>query len=169
MNSAELLRILCKDSFTVLLNPAVKPMNHFLADELTKPSMNIINYDFCDKPGSHWVAVYTSIDGNIEYFDSYGRPPPLALTKKLNFYGDVSISSVLLQGLSAVCGQYCLIYLILRARNFSMEEILLVFLSCKTSIERDEIVNVVINHIFSRFLKSPLQVYDPKFFSVGVI
>lgn len=43
----------------------------------------VFNLDKHDDPGSHWVAMY--IDSkNIDYFDSYGSPPPKILIPFIN-------------------------------------------------------------------------------------
>ena len=37
----------------------------------------IFNLDPHDKPGSHWVALYSDVDkGGVYYFDSYGIDTP---------------------------------------------------------------------------------------------
>ena len=56
MNTTELVNILRTDQHTRVLNPAVKPLNHFLEEPLNRPSMTIVNLDSCDERGSHWVA-----------------------------------------------------------------------------------------------------------------
>lgn len=44
----------------------------------------IFNLDPHNKPGSHWVAVYSDfLEGNIFYFDSVGLPPPLPIKRFL--------------------------------------------------------------------------------------
>ena len=53
MNTTELVNILRTDQHTRVLNPAVKPLNHFLEEPLNRPSMTIVNLDSCDEPGSH--------------------------------------------------------------------------------------------------------------------
>ena len=48
MNTTELVNILRTDQHTRVLNPAVKPLNHFLGETLNRPSMTIVNLDSCD-------------------------------------------------------------------------------------------------------------------------
>jgi hypothetical protein len=74
-------------------------------------------------PGSHWVAVCFSDSGYAEYFDSYGLPP-----YKLEIMAYLQCHSISwtfnrhrLQGLTTnVCGHYCCIYALHRARGLSM-------------------------------------------------
>jgi hypothetical protein len=39
------------------------------------PRGYILNTDPSDKPGSHWVAMYLTEDGEREFWDSYGQAP----------------------------------------------------------------------------------------------
>lgn len=165
MNTLELSDILCEDSYTSLLNPSVKPLNHFIEDVLKMPSITIVNLDSCDEPGSHWVVVYATLDGTIEYFDSYGiKPETLLINKFQNTSCEKLIySSVFLQGFSTVCGQWCLCYVLTRSRNYTFNEVIASFLLCETSSERDLIINYVINSRFKNNLKTTLQVVDKTF------
>lgn len=45
----------------------------------------VINLDPHDKPGSHWVALYTNFDNNqIYFFDSFGKKPRKKIKKFIN-------------------------------------------------------------------------------------
>ena len=45
----------------------------------------VINLDPHDKPGSHWVALYTNFDKNqIYFFDSFGKKPKNKIKKFIN-------------------------------------------------------------------------------------
>ena len=164
MNTDELTNILIQDEATALLNPAVKPLDHFDSDLIRKPSMTIINLDPCWEAGSHWVAVYIPLHGKAEYFDSYGFKPNDYIVKTLQHLDqDIIYSSHLLQGFSTVCGQYCLIFLLLRARNYTFNEIMSNMFLCESVSERDTIINMVINNKFSNQLKASLKVLDTTF------
>ena len=165
MNSGELLNILQRNEDTTLLNPAVKPLNHFLDDSLERPSMTIVNLDSCDKPGSHWVAVHVPLHGDTEYFDSYGEKPDKDFLLKLQKRnGRVLLSNYSVQGFSTVCGQYCLLFLLLRSRNYTFHDFITSLLLCELSSERDMIVNEIINMFFKNVLDRRLQVIDKVFF-----
>lgn len=167
MNSTQLLKILSSDKFASLLNPSVKAINHFLEQRTMRPSMTIVNYDPSDQPGSHWVAVYVPKHGQVEFFDSYGVAPLTDdLLQKLMYSKEMMYSSVPLQGVSAVCGQYCLIYLLMRAREYSLNDILQLFMMAESKEERDCIVNTFVNNTYDHFLSAPLELYDSSFFSV---
>ena len=123
--------------------------------------MTIINLDPCWDSGSHWVAVYIPPHGKTEYFDSYGFKPNDEIVEKLQkFDDDILYSSYLLQGFSTVCGQYCLIFLLQRARNYTFNEIISSMLLCDSTAERDSVVNMIINKMFSHVLETELKVVD---------
>ena len=88
-----------------------------------KPSIIVINLDKHYMPVSLWVAVCISDSGYAEYFDSYGLPP--YKFEIMAFLQRHSISWTFnrhrLQGLTSnVCGHYCCIYALHRARGQSM-------------------------------------------------
>ena len=164
MNSTELLKILQCDRYTNLLNPAVKPLNHFLDEPLSSPSLTIVNLDSCDKPGSHWVAVYVPMNGRTEYFDSYANEPNKKFLFKLQqLKNEIIYSLIPVQGLSTVCGQYCLLFLLIRSRGFVFHDIISTFLLSEFSAERDSIANFMINHFYENVLNRKLKVFDENF------
>ena len=84
------------------------------------PSALIANTDHHDQPGTHWAAMYFVTHDESEFFDSYGFPPEtynmdeyLLRESTYRYFNDKP-----LQGLTSdVCGDYCLFYLLHRARN----------------------------------------------------
>ena len=92
----------------------------------TKKSVCIVNTDISSLPGQHWIAVYFSGKGQCEYFDSYGLPPihtdirnALRQCNLKLFYNPCTFQGVT----TNVCGEYCLLFLFLRCRGFSMKTI----------------------------------------------
>ena len=80
----------------------------------------IVNTDPATEPGTHWIAFFLAHNNRsseIEFFDSYGLPP--------SFYGfsfpspshtQLLHNTIRLQSLkTTVCGQYCILFLILRS------------------------------------------------------
>ena len=113
-----------------LYDPVLAPLIQgvFPSDKLpvinTYPASLIANTDPHDKPGTHWVAMYFESPHESEFFDSYGFPPETYnmdtfILRQATYYNDKP-----LQGLdSDVCGDYCLFYLLHRARNVDMNTI----------------------------------------------
>lgn len=122
MNTQQLQHILSSD-------PHVAPLffGVFPRDKLPsyKEGVYVINTDPAGKPGEHWVAIYSS-PSCVEYFDSYGGDPSIALRrwwKKTWIANPIPLQSPL----SAVCGQYCIYFLLHRARGIDMSTILMDF------------------------------------------
>lgn len=80
-----------------------------------KPGQALIaNTDPHDKPGQHWVALYCSPEGGLEYFDSFGLPPMVDEIRKYinkSKHSHFSCSSVQLQHeASETCGNHCIAF-----------------------------------------------------------
>ena len=75
-------------------------------------------------PGEHWICVICH-DDYAEYFDSFGRHPAIyrTLSEVLQQrFKTVLWNSVLLQNTSTtLCGDYCVLFALLSARQWSMQ------------------------------------------------
>ena len=97
------------------------------------PTAYIVNTDPHDKPGMHWIALWT--EGNVcEIMDSYAIPlevycttQPLQEWLNCNFKYRVHNGKSLQSLFSQSCGIYALIYLIYHAQGRSMNEFLNLF------------------------------------------
>ena len=119
MNTIQINKVLTKH---VKYFQGVYPID-LLPSTLVKPSIIVINLDKHYMPGSHWVAVCFSDSGYAEYFDSYGLPPyKLEIMAYLQRHSiSWTFNRHRLQGLTTnVCGHYCCIYALHRARGLSM-------------------------------------------------
>ena len=100
----------------------------FAQDELLKlrqitiPFSLIVNVDYSDQPGSHWLAIYIS-NQQVEIFDSLGfdsryyttsTRPILKFIEKFTFNRNVIISPVLQPFSSTLCGLYCIYFILMR-------------------------------------------------------
>ena len=95
-----------------------------------KPRAYIVNTDPHDKPGQHWIALWTQ-NNVCEVMDSYGLPldrypqaKPLKewVTKHWKY---VVTNGRSLQGLhSQACGHYALLYLKLKAQGGTLQDFL---------------------------------------------
>lgn len=122
----------------------------------------VVNLDSSDKPGSHWVAILVSPVHKIynEYFDSYGLEPTAEIREYLG--GNYLKQCRELQSSeSTVCGQWCMYYVWLRCRGYTLRDIIKPFANSRRE-ENDEYVNKIINAEFS----SPSQpIFDREFIS----
>lgn len=163
MNTYELLKVLKKDPNTARYSSCkVLSRDQFLNLELTSPGLYIYNFDPISEPGSHWIAVH--LNGNVaEHFDSFGLPPLLDITTKIQNMGyNIKRNTMQVQGNdSAVCGQYCLAFLMLRARNISWNSVFKLFSQCKDLDERDHIINLYITSKFHSILEHQPLTHNP--------
>ena len=123
------------------------PSDKLPVKKINFPAALLANTDPQSKPGKHWVAFYIDHDGFGEYFDSYGRPPHVQqFSKFLNKNCDDWLHNTQqIQGpLSAVCGQYCLYFLLHRAHDIPLKTILGAF-DRKNLVENDQLVTEYIN------------------------
>ena len=96
----------------------------------------IANTDPDTKPGQHWVAFYFTSPHQGEFFDSYGHPPQFYSPHFVNFLKRNSTNKTfnpkkLQSPFTAVCGEYCVFYIMHRARGVSMTSTVNLFSSDK--------------------------------------
>lgn len=152
MNSYQLQDILSADAFANSVFCGVKPRDYFISEKVRLPGSYIVNTDKSTQPGKHWVAIYLTGEGTAEYFDSYGLPPLQAdVRAKLTLCSDkIKYNDYQLQGTTTtVCGHYCLLYCLMRARGCSFEEVLRVF--------RPELSTETRDHLIASFVKSEYE------------
>ena len=91
----------------------------------------ILNTDPSTKPGHHWVAVYLK-PGLCEFFDSLGEAPSkynqdfdklMLLNGPKYMYNTHRIQNYS----SQVCGHYCIFYIIMRCKGYSLLDIVQFF------------------------------------------
>jgi hypothetical protein len=102
----------------------------FSADTLpNNPCLLVCNTDPSMKPGEHWIAIYVNRNGCGEYFDSFGRPPNKHFAQYMNFYCERwTFNKRCLQSrISAFCGYYCCLYVVLKCRGLDLTKIVAMF------------------------------------------
>lgn len=110
--------------------------------------MYIFNTDTSDKPGQHWLSVFVSADV-CEFFDSYGMPLTFyPMIEKLFRGKDMTMltnEGVRLQGkLATTCGDYCVLFCLLRANGWSYKRFVESFMRVRDSHRRDHLVRHII-------------------------
>jgi hypothetical protein len=109
------------------------------------PAGLIVNTDPQSLGGTHWVAIYVNEEGGATFFDSLGQPPHVEghrqfLKRQCNSM--IYYSKQLLQDVNSdVCGQYCVIYLAVRARGFSTKDFLNFFANSPSLLFNDRLIN----------------------------
>jgi len=97
------------------------------------PACFVANIDPSTQAGSHWVAFYVVSPKELEFFDSYGHSPQYFKGPLADFsfkFKHVTYNSVPVQSnKTAVCGQYCVYYLICKCRGQSLNDIMSSFVT----------------------------------------
>ena len=118
-------------------------------EEVPRPLAMIVNTEpNPNGPGEHWVAIYAD-DMKTEFFDSFGNNPTRVGFYRLFNHLDQpwERNTQGLQDLfSAVCGHYCLYYLLLRSRGQRMKDIVQIFGT--NTQENDALVERMVRHHF---------------------
>ena len=128
MDERQIRHLLFHDPYTRPLVRGVCPRDH-LPGRLTwhvgdPPQLYVVNWDPAYRPGSHWVALYLHPTQRGEYFDSYGLPPLPECQRLLNQCRQWTYNTRRLQEDTLVCGQYCVLFLMLRSRGRSFDQII---------------------------------------------
>ena len=117
-------------------------------------SLYICNLDNSNEPGSHWVVIeFNRYSGKTMYFDPYGFPPihEDIINKLIQQSSSLMWNNVQLQDTNTtVCGQYCTIYCLLRARDSTPRDII-DLLHCDGLISHDTRDHLVYNFIKNLF------------------
>ena len=96
-----------------------------------RPIAIIINLDPSHLPGSHWVSLFIDQNNIAEYFDSFGFPnfskELLKLLRNHNIRKIIFNKYMLQSTDSSSCGAYCVMFLKMRCRSFSLNEFLKLF------------------------------------------
>lgn len=84
-----------------------------------RPMAIIVNTDPSTESGTHWTAIYIHRNNMGEFFDSYGKPPDNPVQRFLNdnAYNGWIYNIRQVQGISTLCGGYCLQFLDYRHKN----------------------------------------------------
>ena len=140
----------------------VRWLGVFARDELPdvtseiRPWCLILNTDPKDQPGTHWLALYAPKAGFIELFDSFNFSP---ITYSLESLHILHLGFPLQSISTSVCGYYCIVYIYLRSRNKSINELIIcfwifqiatptsngIFIIFKTSFASSNRVTVLVN------------------------
>lgn len=140
---------LCMKKICPTIESNVFPANR-IPVFMNLPVYIISNLDPDSKPGSHWIAIHIDINGNGEYFDSFGRKPTgyhklfLKRNSKKWFHNHVSIQN----HFTSVCGEYCLVYIYFKLKGKTMLDFLSLF--NKDTICNDLIVRNMFRSIFNK-------------------
>ena len=129
MNTQELSQLLKRDATVRQVVRGVFARD-LLPTDVNYPSGYVCNTHTSSQPGEHWVAIFIDHDGVGEYFDSFGLPPLHASFEMFMnrncaswSYNNRTLQSIT----SSVCGLYCIYFLVMRSKGYSLRDLLSVF------------------------------------------
>ena len=158
MNTAQLLKCVKQNELLHRYFTGVYACDTVPKTFSSLPACYIMNTDPIALPGRHWIAVYLSLYGPHEFFDSYGRQQS-TVAPTIRGQGTTKWieNTIELQGpMSTTCGQYCLYYLSERCEGRMMTEILSDFSCTRDCMENDILINEYMNAMYN----IELDIYD---------
>jgi hypothetical protein len=143
MDDLQLQRIVDHDERTRSHFIGVLPANRQPSQMRPRASM-IVNCCNASLPGRHWLALYRCTSGGLEVFDSFGMNPHFYnIVGKLPEASVITYSTRQIQPIqSNHCGLYCLYYCYMKARDYTLEDIIACF-SRDLEDNDDSVVKVV--------------------------
>ena len=119
----------------------------------------VVNTHYSDQPGQHWLAVSYLPGQGVEYFDSYGFPPHIfpdiyaELVRVSTRDGNTLLwnDSPLQGALSTVCGDYCVLFCLLKARGWSTQDFSTWMEQIPDSESRDHAVRFTTKNLYGEF------------------
>lgn len=125
LNTLDIIKLIKEDSYAKKSFKGVFPRDK-LPNISNYPCSLIINTKPASHSGEHWFAIYYDEDKKATFFDSYGYHPKtygmeqyLKRTSKQFCFNQDQIQGVL----SSTCGYYCVYFILLMSRGFSLFEI----------------------------------------------
>ena len=119
MNSIQINEIFKKHKYTRSIYKGTIAFNE-KPKKITRPSAYIINTQNRDKDGEHWLALYFNLNGDVDFFDSYGLGPSFYGLEKylLKSSNKCNYNTIALQGLeSHYCGLYCVLFVLFKCQK----------------------------------------------------
>jgi hypothetical protein len=97
----------------------------------TYPLCFVANTERQGTAGEHWVACWASSRARVEYFDSFGDPPPAEIEHTLrSHFPTIERNKFRLQSaLTDACGPYCIAFVALRLRCGNFRHLMRQFVS----------------------------------------
>jgi uncharacterized protein YutD len=126
MNNIQIDKILKKDKKSKKIYLGTFPFDK-LPKNFKYPACFIINNQKSTEIGEHWLAIYFDSQKKCYFFDSFGMDPKfynllsyLKTKSTTIIHNKLQIQSFF----SEYCGYYCIIFLLLKVRKYSLNFIL---------------------------------------------
>lgn len=140
----------------------------YALDEIPKSNLRpltmIVNTDPSTRNGKHWTSIYIHKDNREEYFDSFGKPPLKTVQRYLNETATTGwkYNSRKVQGISTLCGGYCVQYLEYRHQHQNLLQRTIVnrLFPYKDCVENDFLVQLRLK----KYYNIQIPIIDQKYF-----
>ena len=156
MDNIQILRALKSCPATAKLVLGVYPSDGLPAPPLPRPSCLVVNSKPAGHEGEHWLAIHLAANGEAYYFDSAGGEPFVPSIKhwlRENASKTICNAVQLQNDITTTCGHYCILFLILKAKGFSMEKIV-EQMRLANPLVRDVVIGSFVNSHFN--VKAPI-------------
>ena len=148
MNNQEIERALtgyriCKQMFVGVFSADNLPVKEY-------SGAYVSNTDMSTQSGRHWVAFFTPVPGQVDFFDSFGREPSSYSPHLVEWIGkDKAKSSkkIFQTDNSVVCGNYCILFLLSRSHKIPFDDIISIL--SKNKNINDRFVHKFVNEYFN--------------------
>ena len=97
-----------------------------LPQNIRYPSCLIVNNQKSHQPDQHWIAIYFGKNQKAEFFDSFGQNAKYYSLEnyiKSRSKGFVNSNIKLQSNYSTFCGYYCVLFILLKTRGWSLQRI----------------------------------------------
>ena len=129
LTTIDIENLLLKDKFSRMNFIGVFPRDEMPAITFY-PSCFVVNTEPSYKEGEHWLALFFNKSRSCYFFDSFGHDPSFFnMTNYIKrFSSGLIYNREQIQGLfSETCGYYCVYFILLMSRGFSLESIISCF------------------------------------------
>lgn len=116
-----------------------------LPDIYKYPCSLVLNTHPSIQPGEHWLGLYFDENKKCDFFDSFGFSPAFyGLYNYINkFSFNLDFNKNQLQDYeSDSCGYYCIFFILLRSRHFSLNDVVDVFSKKDFSLNDFRVENI---------------------------
>ena len=152
MYTNQIIKNLLKYRWSRRVFCGVKPLDKIPQRRVRRPCSFVVNTDKSDQPGEHWFGIFVPRRGQVEYFDSYGRPPQhgevltfIRLNGNKFKYNTKRIQS----NESQNCGQFTLFFIYFRSKGYTMDQYMKIYSNIDYQYN-DQIIEKLYNKMCKR-------------------
>jgi hypothetical protein len=150
MNTTEIINAIKQDKIAKQTFCGVVAIDQLPLKTITRGCSFIVNTETSREYGEHWFAIFSPLNGPVEYFDSYGiKPTNIEIYQFIRKNGGKYIyNTKKIQGNNSIsCGQFSILYIYFRSRGYTMSDYIKFYTSNKTYND------ILIKKIYNKMIK----------------